>query len=83
MLLTNLQEICLAHGVDVPYFKPLFQTVENIIAYIEKDEPTFFLRFLEDVFPYMEKYPYRVGMERVLFALETAVPNFGSNLDRA
>lgn len=83
MLLTNLQEICLAHGVDVPYFKPLFQTVENIIAYIEKDEPTFFLRFLEDVFPYMEKYQYRPGMERVLFALETAVPNYGTNEDRA
>lgn len=75
--------VCLAHGVDVPYFKPLFQTVENIIAYIEKDEPTFFLRFLEDVFPYMEKYQYRLGMERVLFALETAVPNYGSNEDRA
>ena len=83
ILLTNLQEICLAHGVDVPYFKPLFQTVENIIAYIEKDEPTFFLRFLEDVFPYMEKYQYRPGMERVLFALETAVPNYGTNEDRA
>ena len=36
-LLDSLQKICLMHGIEVSYYKKLFQTVENIILFIEKD----------------------------------------------
>lgn len=82
-LLTNLQQTCLAHGIDVTYFKQLFQTIENTVTYIDNDDPVFYLRFLEDTFPYMEKYRYLSGMEQVISALEIEVTNHGSNEDRA
>lgn len=36
--------------------KKMFRTVENIIHLIEKDNMPKYLLFLEDIFPYMEKY---------------------------
>jgi len=65
-LLDNLQAICLRHGYDVTYYKVMFQTVENFIQLAEKDDAEAYLLFLENVFPYMEKYLYRQGMEAVL-----------------
>lgn len=35
-LLDSLQKICLMHGIEVSYYKKLFQTVENIMLFIEK-----------------------------------------------
>lgn len=58
-LLDSLQKICLMHGTEVNYYKKMFQTVENIIHLIEKDDISKYLLFLEDVFPYMEKYHYK------------------------
>ena len=37
-LLDSLQKICLMHGIEVSYYKKLFQTVENIMLFIEKDD---------------------------------------------
>ena len=84
-LCSNIQMICLHHGLDIPYYKILFQTVENIIDMAEKDEPDFYLRFLEDAFPYMEKYHYEQGMKRVFSELSTLVEeqHLGISNDRA
>ena len=49
-LLDSLQKICLMHGIEVSYYKKLFQTVENIMLFIEKDDIPQYLLFLEDVF---------------------------------
>ena len=65
-LLNNLQQICLRHGEEVSYYKQLFQTIETIINLIDNDDMPFYLRFAEDVFPYMEKFHYVQGMELVL-----------------
>ena len=65
-LISGLQEICLRHGEEVPYYKQLFRTIENIVALIEKDDMEAYLRFLEDTFPYMQKYGYESGMELIL-----------------
>ncbi|MCD7737339.1 MAG: NB-ARC domain-containing protein [Lachnospiraceae bacterium] len=65
-LCENLQEICLAHGADYPAYRQLFTTVENIAALAIKDDLLFYLRFLEDVFPYMEKYSYEQGMRLII-----------------
>lgn len=57
-LLKSIQHICLRHGEDVLYYRQLFDTIETIIDLIENDDMDFYLRFLEDVFPYMEKYEF-------------------------
>lgn len=57
-LLKSIQHICLRHGEDVLYYRQLFDTIEMIIDLIENDDMDFYLRFLEDVFPYMEKYEF-------------------------
>ena len=66
ILCQSLQEICLLHGKDVAYHKIMFQTIENLISLAEKDDMVYYLCFLEDVFPYMEKYHYEIGMKTVL-----------------
>jgi len=57
-ILKSIQHICLRHGEDVLYYRQLFDTIETIIDLIENDDIDFYLRFLEDVFPYMEKYEF-------------------------
>lgn len=63
----------------------MFQTVENIIDMIHKDEMDFYLLFLEDVFPYMEKYHYKQGMNLILAELSNLLERqlLGTNKDRA
>ena len=84
-LLDSLQQICLRHGEEVSYYKQLFQTIECIVALIENDDMATYLRFLEDVFPYMDKYRYDQGMEVVLNELSALlkVKTIGSVSDRA
>lgn len=84
-LLSSLQEICLRHGEEVSYYKQMFQTIECIVALIENDDMPFYLRFVEDVFPYMEKFHYAQGMELVLKHLTELLKDdaVGSISDRA
>lgn len=84
-LLDSLQKICLMHGMEVSYYKKLFQTAENIIHLIEKDDISKYLLFLEDVFPYMEKYHYQKGMREILRELKQILKenNYGTTSDRA
>ena len=64
ILLDSLQKICLMHGMEVAYYKKLFQTIGNIIELIEKDDIPKYLLFLENAFPYMDNYNYHKGMKR-------------------
>ena len=84
-LLDSLQQIFLRHGEEVSYYKQLFQTIECIVALIENDDMATYLRFLEDVFPYMDKYRYDQGMEVVLNELSALLKDktIGSVSDRA
>ncbi len=50
ILLDSLQKICLMHGIEVDYYKKLFQTAGNIIELIEKDDIPKYLLFLQNVF---------------------------------
>lgn len=85
MLLDNLQTICLQHGYDVTYYKVMFQTVENFIQLADKDDAEAYLLFLENVFPYMEKYLYQQGMKTVLSEITLLLKNssVGAVKDRA
>ena len=84
-LLDSLQKICLMHGIEVSYYKKLFQTAENIMLFIEKDDVPQYLLFLEDVFPYMEKYHYQKGMKKIIQELQHFVKasTYGTASDRA
>lgn len=84
-LLDSLQQICLRHGEEVSYYKQLFQTIETIINLIDNNDMPFYLRFVEDVFPYMEKFHYVQGMELVLKHLTELLKDdaVGSISDRA
>lgn len=84
-LLNSLQQICLRHGEEVSYYKQLFQTIETIINLIDNDDMPFYLRFVEDVFPYMEKYHDTQGMALILNELFSILEDktVGSASDRA
>ncbi len=84
-LLDSLQQICLRHGEEVSYYKQLFQTIESVTEQIENDDMPIYLRFLEDVFPYMETYRYYQGMELILNKLSDLLNDkaAGSVSDRA
>lgn len=85
VLLDSLQTICLLHGHDVTWYKPLFLTIENIIREIVDDNTPAYLSFLEDVFPYMEKYHYTAGMELIIGKLSGLLTDetVGRSTDRA
>ena len=84
-LLHSIQKICLRHGEDVSCYMQLFQTIEAVMEQVENDDMTAYLRFLEDAFPYMEKYQYVQGMELVLKELSALLANkiVGCDFDRA
>lgn len=85
ILLDSLQQICLRHGEEVPYYRKLFEVVESIIVRIRKDDAKTYQRFLEDVFPYMEKYHDVSGMELVRKELASLLEQdaIGTVSDRA
>ena len=64
-LLGSIQNICLRHGADITDYKELFGTVESAIHLAEKDDPVFYISFLENVFCYMETYRYEPGMRLI------------------
>lgn len=69
-LLNSIQQICLRHGEDVPYRKTLFEIIESVIHYAEKDNFPFYIRFIEDAFSYMEKYRYENGMRLIVSEMD-------------
>ena len=44
--------------------------IENIISTAVKDDEAFYLRFLEDTFPYMDNYTYTDGMQQITAEME-------------
>ena len=84
-LLESIRATCQIHGKDVPYYKLMFQTVENALDLAAKDDPDFFLLLLEDVFQYAEKYNEETVMKRLIGEMETLLsdPAMGSTKDRA
>ena len=69
-LLNSIQQICLRHGEDVPYRKTLFEIIESVIRYAEKDNFPFYIRFIEDAFSYMEKYRYENDMRLIVSEMD-------------
>ena len=55
------------------------------MLFIEKDDIPQYLLFLEDVFPYMEKYHYQKGMKKIIQELQHFIKanTYGTASDRA
>ena len=83
--LDSLQHICLMHGMEVDYYKKLFQTIGNIIELIEKDDIPKYLLFLENAFPYMDNYNYHKGMNVIIQELKDLLKtkSIGTDSDQA
>ena len=73
------------HGLEFMNNKQVFQTLESIIATIRKDDTAKYLLFLENVFPYMEKYRYESGMQVIIEEMTTILSDdsVGTSADRA
>ena len=84
-LLESIRATCQIHGKDVPYYKLMFQTVENALDLAVKDDPDFFLLLMEDVFQYAEKYNEETVMKRLIGEMDSFLsdPAMGSAKDRA
>ena len=84
ILLNSLQQICLMHGIEVDYYKKLFQTIENIIELIGTDDIPKYMLFLENTFPYMDNYNYQKGMKEIIQELKRLLKNdnIGTDSDR-
>ena len=82
-LCKNLQFICLQRHNKVEWYKDIFGTVENIIKFAVKDKPEFYLRFIEDVFPYMDNYDYKNGMKIIIDEMEKSLNKDSNTRDKA
>ncbi len=84
-LLDGLHEICLRHGEEAPYAPAVMQTIEGIVTYAIKDEPTCYLRFVEDAIPFAEKYRCQRGIAALVREMESLLTdsNLGTQEDRA
>lgn len=85
VLLESLQEISQKHELDFPNYRQMFHTAEQILVIIENDDPKRYLVFLEEVFEYMDKYRYELGMQAVLDEMNKILtdPSVGTSKDRA
>lgn len=74
MLMNSLHLICLVHGLEVRKPEMVIQSLMSVIERIIVDVPEEYLLFLQDAFPYFEKYlvtdylPKLV--ERIAFVME-------------
>lgn len=68
--ISNIHSEYLLHGIDLPYYKAMFDITENIIDIAEKDDVLAYKTFIKDAFAYMEKYAYQNGMSLILSELE-------------
>ncbi len=84
-LLRSIQNTCLLHGEDIMYHHTLFDMIESIIELIERDDVNTYLRFLEDVVPYMDKYHYTEQMRNVVNKISVLLKDksVGTTSDRA
>ena len=84
-MLESIRATCQLHGESVPYHQLMFQTVENAIDLAAKDDPSFYLLLLQDVFQYMDNYKYEDGMKRLIDEMDVLLSDktVGAPKDRA
>ena len=73
-LIDSLHLICLTHGLEVRRPENVIQSLISVVERVLVDEPESYLLFLQDVFPYLDKYlvmDYLPKlMERISYTME-------------
>lgn len=84
-LLHSLHELCLRHGEESPHVQVAMQTIEGVVSYAIKDNPTCYLRFVEDAIPFAEKYRCQRGIVALVHEMESLLADsaLGTPEDRA
>ena len=85
-MLTYIQEnILTMHGIDVPYPELLSVFITNVMDLIVKDDSSFFLRFIEDAFTYLDDYHNEQLMRRIVDEMDELLESddTGTVSDRA
>lgn len=65
-LLQEIQKQCLLLGGSIDFAPLLFQTVDGILDHCIRDDPEYFLLWLEDVFGYADNYSDEPRLRRIL-----------------
>ena len=55
-MLDNLHLICLAHGLELRRLENIIASLISVSERIVVDDGSYFLLFLQDMFPYLDKY---------------------------
>lgn len=84
-LLDSIQFICLRHGENIECHRTVFAVIRNAMLLLKCDDPAYYLRFLENVYPMMAEYGDDIGANLVLSELSGLLRNseIGNNADRA
>ena len=84
-LLSGIHDVCMRQGEDVDNSKQFFETLDNIMSTIKRDQLPTYLRFLEDAFNYMDKYGQRASMKEAIRQIHEILEDesVGTVTDRA
>ena len=69
-LIDSLHIICLVHGLEVRKPRNVIDSLISVTEHIIMDEPAVFLLFLQDMFPYLEKYLVTEYLPKVVARIE-------------
>lgn len=84
-LIEGVLTVCWNHGRDVTFHRDMIQVIENIRSDAAKDDLSRYVRFLEGVYPYFDRYDYKNGKEQVIDEITTILQDdtMGDEVDRA
>lgn len=77
-MLDSLHIICLAHGLDIRKPQSIINSLISINDHIINDMPEYYLLFLQDMFPYFDKYLITDYLPKLVERLEYVMNESGS-----
>lgn len=72
-LIDSLHLICLVHGLEIRKPQNVIDSLISVSEHIIMDEPAVFLLFLQDMFPYLEKYLVTEYLPKLVARMEYAM----------
>lgn len=77
-LLKGIFENCILHGMDVPYYNALLNTIESIYHNIKLDDAESAAMFMDTTLAYLAKYG-RIDAVAMVLKLMRNMPDYGEN----
>ena len=84
-LIDSLHLICLTHGLEVRRPENVIQSLISVAEHVLVDEPEAYLLFLQDMFPYLDKYLVMDYLPKLMERISYTMEKHGINsiCDRA